>query len=70
MAFANTFVGELNRLVGRTVEIAYDNMLLSGVIASARGMILTVIPSGSYYTPSGQVTFININAIDFVQVMS
>lgn len=69
MAFASTFAAELNSLAGDTVEIAYDNKLLEAVISSAAGNVVTVIPTGTYYTP-GAATFIAISSIDFVQVLT
>ncbi|MFB5189394.1 hypothetical protein [Alicyclobacillus fastidiosus] len=66
---APLFVNELNRLSGRSVEVAFDNSFVDGVIAFAREDVLGLVESGSGYAPSNPVVFIAINAIDFVRLL-
>ncbi|MFB5193095.1 hypothetical protein [Alicyclobacillus fastidiosus] len=69
MAFRETFVQELNRLSGRSVEVAFDNSVVEGVIAFARADLLGLVEPVPGYAPSNQVLFIAIGAIDFVRVL-
>ncbi|MFB5191991.1 hypothetical protein [Alicyclobacillus fastidiosus] len=66
---AALFVNELNRLTGRSVEVAFNNSMVEGVIAFARADLLGLVESVPGYAPTNQVLYIAIDAIDFVRLL-
>ncbi|MFD1336946.1 hypothetical protein ACFQ4N_15445 [Oceanobacillus iheyensis] len=64
----NTFTAELASRVGSTIEIATDNNLIEGVLASVSLGVVLVIETGGYSDSNRR--YIALNAINFVRFSS
>ncbi|MFS0749048.1 hypothetical protein [Oceanobacillus sp. 1P07AA] len=64
----NTFAAELASRVGSTIEIATDNNLIEGVLASVSLGVVLVIETGGYSGSNRR--YIALSAINFVRFSS
>lgn len=66
--FSNTFLGQLENLIGSRVEIATDNNLVEGILGATTNGLVVLIQTGGYGL--SLTIFISPSSINFLRILN